>query len=68
MAEPFATQAEILDLLRSGEWELGYSIGIRSDGRYWMQEGGLMRGGNTRKVRANTLRALVRRGGDRGRN
>lgn len=61
MSEKYVAMEEVLRLLESGAWELGYSDGIRSDGRYWMQKGGLSKGGETRGVRSSTVRALERR-------
>ena len=52
---------EVLALLRTGEWELGYFSGTRSDGSYKVQRGGLSRGGETRTVKIGTIRALERR-------
>lgn len=53
---------KVIELLRSGEWELGYASGSRADGRYWMQKGGLSKGGETKNVRSSTMAALERRG------
>ena len=57
----FVDMKGTLTLLQSGEWELGYSDGSRSDGRYWLQRGGLCKGGKTVGVRAGTIKALERR-------
>lgn len=49
-------------LLQSGEWELGYGDGSRGDGRYWLQQGGLSKGGKSVNIRASTVRAMEKRG------
>lgn len=61
MSNRYANLNEVIALLDSGEWELGYADGTRSDGRYWIQHGGLSRGGETRDVRSSTFDALLRR-------
>jgi hypothetical protein len=57
----YANLNEVITLLESGEWELGYGDGIRSDGRYWIQQGGLTKGGKSLNVRVSTINALERR-------
>lgn len=57
----FAALDKVIALLESGEWELGYFDGIRSDGAYQLQQGGLCKGGKTIGVRATTVGALERR-------
>jgi hypothetical protein len=52
-------QQEVIDLMRQG-WELGVST--TADGRWWLQKGGLGRGGETNNVNANTAHALLRAG------
>lgn len=58
----WADKDEVLALLQSGEWELGHREGIREPGNYWMQKGGLGKGGETRAVRGGTVNALEKRG------
>lgn len=57
----FANMDEVVALIKDGEWELGYGDGIRSDGRFWIQQGGLTKGGKTKEVRYGTIKALQRR-------
>lgn len=57
----FANMDEVVRLIKDRKWELGYGDGSRGDGRYWIQEGGLCKGGRTMSVRAGTVRALERR-------
>lgn len=57
----FVKLDKVIELLQSGEWELGYFDGIRGDGTYQLQHGGLSKGGKTIGVRAGTVRALERR-------
>lgn len=52
-------QAEVLALLQSGEWELGESVARLSGSRYWLQKGGVGRGGESREVRWSTAKALI---------
>ena len=54
-------QQDVLDKMRSG-WELGRSERGRDDARYWMQQGGLGRGGQTQNVSYATVRALLKLG------
>lgn len=61
MARTFITQEEVIALMRDG-WELGYFDGIRTDGAYQVQQGGLMKGGATKGVRASSVAALERKG------
>lgn len=56
-----AGMAEVIDSIRHGEWELGYGDGSRGDGRYWIQRGGLGRGGESRTVSITTIKALEKR-------
>ena len=58
----YVNLSEVVKLLESGEWELGYGSGSRDDGRYWIQRGGLTKGGESRGVRVSTMDALERRG------
>ena len=57
----FAKSDEVIALLESGEWELGYFDGIRCDGQFQLQQGGLCKGGKTIGVRAVTVAAMERR-------
>lgn len=57
----FVKADAVITLLRSGEWELGYFDGIRGDGIYQLQQGGLTMGGRTIGVRAGTITALLKR-------
>lgn len=57
----FVDMKQVVALLESGEWELGYFDGIRDDGTYQLQRGGLSKGGETIGVRATTIKALERR-------
>lgn len=57
----FVKMDAVVSLLRSGEWELGYFDGIRGDGTYQLQQGGLSKGGKTIGVRAGTVTALLKR-------
>ena len=52
-------QANVIDALKNG-WELGRSA--TSEGRWWLQQGGLGRGGKTIDVHTNTALALMKRG------
>jgi len=61
MSNRYANLNEVIALLDSGEWELGYGEGTRSNGHFWLQRGGLTRGGETREVRSSTFEALLRR-------
>ena len=61
MSERAPNMKEVLALLESGKWELGYGDGTRSDGRYWIQKGGLCRGGESRTVSLTVFRALEKR-------
>lgn len=58
----FASMDEVVALIRDGAWELGYGDGTRSDGSYWIQQGGLTKGGKSKTVRRSTVAALQRRG------
>lgn len=53
-------QRHVLERMRNG-WELGYSRGCRATGRYWLQHGGLGRGGTSEDVLTGTVDALLRR-------
>lgn len=57
----FANMNEVIALIKDGEWELGYGDGSRGDGRFWVQQGGLCKGGKTKTVRTGTVRALEKR-------
>lgn len=57
----FVKLDKVMELLQSGEWELGYFGGIRNDGTYQLQQGGLSKGGKTLGVRAGTVTALLKR-------
>lgn len=52
-------QMNVIDALKNG-WELGHSS--TADGRWWLQQDGLGRGGKTIDVHANTAFALLKRG------
>jgi len=52
-------QREVLELLATGAWELGHST---YTGHYWMQRGGLGKGGEMRKVRTDVAYALWKKG------
>ena len=52
-------QQHVVARLRSG-WALGLTLTFTS--RYWLQQGGLGRGGATEPVHANTAHALYTRG------
>ena len=52
-------QQHVVDRLRSG-WVLGLEMTLA--GGYWLQQGGLGRGGATESVHANTAHALYKRG------
>lgn len=58
----YAAMDQVIALIRDGAWELGYGDGIRSEGRFWIQEGGLTKGGRSLEVRYGTIKALERRG------
>ncbi|MFA5306526.1 MAG: hypothetical protein WC365_03690 [Candidatus Babeliales bacterium] len=45
-------QKEVIKLMANG-WELGLDIGLT--GRYWMQQGGCGRGGESKNIHANTI-------------
>lgn len=51
-------QKEVLKLMADG-WELGLDIGI--SGRYWMQQGGCGKGGESRNLHTNTIYFLIRK-------
>ena len=53
---------EVITLIKDGEWELGYGTGTRDDGRYWIQRGGLSKGGESRMVSSTVVQSLQRRG------
>lgn len=55
----FLKQEEILAFMRDG-WELGFSRGFNS--YYWLQKGGLCKGGETKKVRSDTVRSMLIKG------
>lgn len=61
MSVQYAAMDTVIALIKDGKWELGYGDGIRSDGRFWIQEGGLTQGGKTFDVRYSTIKALERR-------
>ena len=52
-------QQHIVERLRNG-WVLGLEMTLA--GGYWLQQGGLGRGGATESVHANTAHALYKRG------
>ena len=52
-------QQRIVERLRTG-WVLGLEMALA--GGYWLQQGGLGRGGATESVHANTAHALYKRG------
>ena len=58
----YANMDQVIRLIAGGDWELGYGDGTRSDGRFWVQEGGLSKGGKVIDVRYSTIRALEKRG------
>lgn len=63
MRDPkIATKQRILDLLRTGEWELGYSEGSRGNGQFWLQKGGLCKGGDTVTAHGASVNSLERNG------
>lgn len=62
MSNKVAGMSEVVALIRNGEWELGYGDGTRSDGRYWIQRGGLSKGGESKTVTLSTMKALEKRG------
>jgi hypothetical protein len=41
------------------DWELGYGEGIRCRGNYWLQKGGLCKGGDTIDVHSKTVDKLI---------
>ena len=51
-------QQHVVDRMRAG-WSLGLTMTLT--GGYWLQEGGLGRGGKAEDVRANTAHALYTR-------
>lgn len=52
------TQQRVVDLMEQG-WELGCSMTI--DGKPWIQQGGLGKGGKTEKVSIATLDGLLKK-------
>jgi hypothetical protein len=48
---------EIITLMKE-DWELGFSSGGVENGRYWLQKGGLCRGGDTIDVHSKTIDKL----------
>jgi len=54
-------QLEVLRLMSEG-WELGRSHGFDGDRPWWMQKGGLGRGGDSKKVNSNTTFSLYKKG------
>ncbi len=50
---------EVIDLMKNG-WELAQSDTY--EGRTWIQNGGAGKGGESRRVNANTFQALYSRG------
>ena len=52
-------QQHVVDRMRAG-WTLGLTLTLT--GGYWLQEGGLQRGGTTEDVHANTAHALYKKG------
>jgi hypothetical protein len=58
---PLSDVNEILRLIQN-DWELGWSDGIRDNGRFWIQRGGLCKGGESRAVHASTARRMIARG------
>jgi hypothetical protein len=59
-APPTQRQREVLELLASGEWELGHSWTSFGGAPWWMQRGG--RGGEWKQVHSATANGLHRRG------
>lgn len=51
-------QQDVLDKMRNG-WELGIDTALYE--YYWMQQGGLGKGGKSQNVSKATVRALVNR-------
>jgi len=51
-------QEEVLNLMANG-WELGQSTTY--DGRSWLQQGGVGKGGKSKTISANTIHALFKR-------
>lgn len=49
---------EIVRLMKKG-WELGLSTGWSC--RYWLQKGGLCRGGESRNCHASTVTSMMRK-------
>ncbi len=52
---------EIVHRLRHG-WELGYGNGSRGPGSFWIQKGGLCKGGESINVHAATAFKLIKAG------
>lgn len=50
------TQQDIIDKMTNG-WELGLSMGL--SGGFWIQQGGLGKGGTSQTVSRGTIRALL---------
>ncbi len=53
------TQQRVLDLMGDG-WELGKYYGVNTS--YWIQRGGLERGGRAENLRGGTVRSLLKAG------
>lgn len=53
-------QVEAIRLMANG-WELGCSWSTGGGIRYWLQQGGCGRGGDSRKVNASTVSGLFKR-------
>lgn len=53
--------AEILQLMDDG-WEMGWFDGIRSEGRFAIQRGGLCKGGESKNIHASTAKKMIRLG------
>ena len=51
-----ATQQRILNLM-ANNWELGKHYGVNT--RYWIQQGGLGRGGKSENLKGSTVRKLL---------
>lgn len=52
-------QANVIEALKNG-WELGKTHGINR--RWWIQQGGLGRGGKSFDIHANIIEGLKKRG------
>lgn len=55
-------QKEVIQLMKQG-WELGQlNASTPLPKRYWLQEGGLRKGGKTKNIRETTVYSLIRLG------